>query len=77
MGKPTSKIELHCDAGNQVRLFDFDHAQNTLRIQARKKLAEKGYSCWYLPKNSKFIFENGSLRKKSNNGANKASTKEG
>ena len=72
MGRPTSTVELHCDAGNKVQVFDFEQGQELLRLQERKKLKNKGYSCWELPGNSKFYFENGDLRRKSDNRANKA-----
>jgi len=77
MPRPTSKVELHNDAINKIQLFSFVHAQNLLILQERKKYKQKGYSVWELPENSKFYFENGSLRKRSNSGANKAEAEKG
>ena len=71
MGKPTSKVELSCDALNRKELFPFEQAQGTLRIQERKGFKRRGFSVWELPENSKFYFENGDLRAKSDRGANK------
>lgn len=77
MPKPTSKVELFCDALNRTQKFPFDQAQNMLRLQEQKKFKERGFSVWELTENSKFYFENGDLRKRSSRAANKAKTEEG
>jgi len=71
MGRPTSSVELTCDALNRKEFFPFDQAQGLLRLQEKKKFKQNGYSIWELTTNSKFYFEHGDLRRKSNKGANK------
>lgn len=74
MGRPTSLVELYCDGLNRKESFPFEQAQGMLRLQEKKKFKQKGYSVWELPSNSKFYFEDGDLRRKSDNRANKEKT---
>ena len=77
MPKPTSNVLLTCDGINREQEFPFDQAQAMLQLQVKKKFKEKGYSCWELPPNSKFYFENGDLRRRSDKGANKKEAEKG
>jgi hypothetical protein len=71
MPKPTSKVVLSCDALNRTDELEFDHAQNLLRLQEKKKFKARGFSVWELPENSKFYFKDGDLRKRTNKAPDK------
>lgn len=47
--------------------FDFDHAQALLRMQEKRNIDNKIHPQYYIPQESKYIFTNGYIKKRSKN----------
>lgn len=64
MNAKTTKVALQCDALGVTQDFEITHAERLLKMQNN--------GGWVLPKNSDYIFENGTINKRNKKADNRA-----